>query len=104
MPPQSQLLAYGPASPVNRSLELVLRSRRRLRAASGPVRHRPQRPGTGHTRFDAGIHAERCSPSVRLVPTAPHFNPDNKRASMEHRPAGVSVLPVSCVAIGTLDA
>ena len=32
MPPQSQLLAYGPASPVNRSLELVLRSRRRLRA------------------------------------------------------------------------
>ena len=27
MPPQSQLLAYGPASPVNKSVELALRSR-----------------------------------------------------------------------------
>ena len=56
MPPQSQLLAYGPASPVNRSLELVLRSRRRLRAARpSPVRRRPQRApesATPHTRFD----------------------------------------------------
>jgi len=52
MPPQSQLLAYGPASPVNRSLELVLRSRRRLRAASREALGRTARTGTGHTRFD----------------------------------------------------
>ena len=51
MPPQSQLLAYGPASSVNKSLELVLRRR------TSPTR-RPgdaQRPGTGHCdtlRFD----------------------------------------------------
>jgi hypothetical protein len=40
MPPQSQLLAYGPASPVNKSLELVLRSR------TSPTRRDAQRPGT----------------------------------------------------------
>jgi hypothetical protein len=66
MPPQSQLLAYGPASPVNRSVELVLRSR------TSPTR-RPgdaQRPGTGHC-DTLRWHAERCSPPVKPVPTAP---------------------------------
>jgi len=37
MPPQSQLLAYGPASPVSKSVELVLRSR------TSPTRNAPSR-------------------------------------------------------------
>jgi hypothetical protein len=47
MPPQSQLLAYGPASPVNRSVELVLRSR--TSPTRRPVMRSAPEPAT---RFD----------------------------------------------------
>ena len=55
MPPQSQLLAYGPASPVNRSVELALRSRtsptRRPVMCAAP-KQRPVSDPELATRFD----------------------------------------------------
>jgi len=78
MPPQSRLLAYGPASPVNRSVELVLTLEESY-VAYAPSRDAQRRgarnlPGTGHT---LRWHAERCSPPVKPVPNAPHFNLDD---------------------------
>ena len=52
MPPQSQLLAYGPASPVNRSVELVLRSR--TSPTRRPVMRSAPEPAT---RFDVACQA-----------------------------------------------
>jgi hypothetical protein len=76
MPPQSQLLAYGPAIPVNKSVELVLRSRtsRRLRA----VQRRDASPPSD---------ASRLAPSTLPVgdSTVCHARPRNKVGDLDSR-------------------
>ena len=90
MPPQSQLLAYGPASSVNKSLELVLRRR------TSPTR-RPgdaQRPGTGHctTRFASMACRAMLASAKAGTNRPPSIQTENRHlgskwAGMEHRPA-----------------
>jgi hypothetical protein len=89
MPPQSQLLAYGPASPVNRSVELVLRSR------SSPTRRAVTRSAPEPaTRFDYASMACRAMlasgtpvqpPPISIRTITRHVGV--KRAGMQHRPA-----------------
>jgi hypothetical protein len=56
VPPQSQLLAYGPASPVNRSVKLVLRTSYAPSPPGVRCLNAHTAPGTGHT---LRWHAER---------------------------------------------
>ena len=74
MPPQSQLLAYGPASPVNKSLELVLRSRTSPTRRPGDAQRAAPRNRPHTLRYGMPSDARlRQKP----VPTALHFNPDD---------------------------